>query len=79
MINDIISKTAKSSKVVIVYKIEDIDKIIIDLNDHIPLIVNVMNLNKKVAYRMVDFLSGYCYAKKGKYKKIDKLIYKFEI
>ena len=79
MINDIISKNVKSSKVIIVNKVEDIDNIIIDLNNNIPLIVNLMNINKRSAYRIVDFLSGYCYAKKGKYRKIDKLIYRFEI
>ena len=79
MIENIINKTTNPPKVIIVNKVEDVDDIIIELNNNGPLIINVMNLNKRLAYRMIDFLSGYCYAKKGKYRKIDKLIYRFEI
>ena len=43
------------------------------------IIVNASNVNKREGLRMIDFLSGYCYACNGIYKKIDEMIYKFEI
>ena len=79
MTKNIVEKNLAPPKVIIVSKIEDIDEIIKLLNNHIPLIVNVMNFETRQAYRLIDFLSGYCYAKMGKYKKIDKMIYRFEI
>ena len=79
MIKNIVEKPLLPPKVIIVSKVEDIDEIIKLLNDHIPLIVNVMNIGSRQAFRLIDFLSGYCYAKMGKYKKIDKMIYRFEI
>ena len=79
MIENIIEKKTSPPKVIIIYKIEDVDEVILNLNKNIPLIVNVMNLDSRSAYRMIDFLSGYCYAKKGNYRKIDKMIYRFEL
>ena len=79
MIKDILLKKEVPPKVIIVKNVEQVDEIIKFLNNHVPLIVNVGKMDIRSGYRMIDFLTGYCFAKDGTYKKIDKLIYRFEI
>lgn len=80
MKNIIIKKNEKVPPSVVIFKKKnDIDLVIEKLKDNKPVIVNLSSLNKADAHRIVEFLSGFCYAKNGNYKKIDELIYRFEI
>ena len=79
MKNIIIKNNDNPPKVVIINQIEDIDTALEQLKENMSIIVNASNVNKKEGLRMIDFLSGYCYACNGIYKKIDEMIYKFEI
>ena len=72
-------KKENAPKVFIVKEVSDIDNVINVLNKRIPVIVNVAGLDIKTAHRLIDFISGYCYAKNGSHQKMDKLIYKFKI
>lgn len=54
-------------------------EVIYKRRENMSIIVNASNVNKREGLRMIDFLSGYCYACNGIYKKIDEMIYKFEI
>lgn len=79
MKNIIIKNNDNPPKVVIINQIEDIDTALEQLKENMSIIVNASNVNKREGLRMIDFLSGYCYAYNGIYKKIDEMIYKFEI
>lgn len=79
MIKNIMIKKENAPKVFIVKEVSDIDNVINVLNKRIPVIVNVAGLDIKTAHRLIDFISGYCYAKNGSHQKMDKLIYKFKI
>lgn len=81
MIKNIIEKDEKriAPQVYIVNEFNDIDVIIENLNQGKPVIVNFANMKNRNGYRFIDFLSGYCFAKQGKIKKIDDMIYRFEI
>ena len=79
MIKNIMLKKEVSAKVFIMNKITDIDEVINIINQRVPVIVNFDNIDKKYAHRLIDFISGYCYAKNGVHKKMDKMIYKFKI
>ena len=79
MIKNIMLKKEIAPKVFIVNNINDIDEIIMLINQKIPVIVNFDNIGNKSAHRLIDFISGYCYAKNGSHQKMDKLIYKFKI
>ena len=79
MIKNIMIKKQNAPKVFIVKEVSDIDNVINVLNKRIPVIVNVAGLDIKTAHRLIDFISGYCYAKNGSHQKMDKLIYKFKI
>lgn len=79
MIKNIMIKKENAPKVFIVKEVSDIDNVINVLNKRIPVIVNVAGLDIKIAHRLIDFISGYCYAKNGSHQKMDKLIYKFKI
>ena len=68
-----------SPKVIIINKIEDVDNAIDLLRERQPIIVNASNISRREGLRIIDFLSGYCYAENGKYKRIDEMIYRFEI
>ena len=79
MKNIIIKNNDNPPKVVIINQIEDIDTALEQLKENMSIIVNASNVNKREGFRMIDFLSGYWYACNGIYKKIDEMIYKFEI
>ena len=79
MKNIIIKNNDNPPKVVIINQIEDIDTALEQLKENMSIIVNASNVNKREGLRMIDFLSGYCYACNSIYKKIDEMIYKFEI
>lgn len=68
-----------SPKVIIVKSFSDIDEIVIELKSHQPLIINTGNLKSRDAFRVIDFISGFCYGLNGKSQKIDDYIYRFEI
>ncbi len=74
-----ITKIIKSPKVIIIKEFKEIDNVIKQISTDQPVIVNVLNLPSNVAFRIIDFLSGYVFALNGKSKKIDDLIYRFEI
>ncbi len=56
---------------------EDLDKIIKMLETGHNVIINVHNLNDKMKYRILDFLTGFAYAKEIKKEKLDNWIYLF--
>lgn len=66
-------------KVIIINQIEDIDYAIEVLREKKPIIVNASNIAKREGMRIIDFLSGFCFAVNGNYKRIDDMIYRFEI
>lgn len=77
---NIINKNEKTPpSVVILKKRTDIDVVIEKLKTNRPVIVNMSSINSNDARRILEFLSGYCFAKDGSYKKIDELIYRFEV
>ena len=79
MKNIIIKNNDNPPKVVIINKIDDIDVTLEQLKENMSIIVNASNITKREGLRMIDFLSGYCYACNGSYEKIDEMIYKFNI
>ena len=77
---NIIKKIEKNPPSVVIFKKKnDIDLVINKLLDNRIVIANLSSINKKDAFRIVEFLCGYCFAKNGNYRKIDELIYRFEI
>lgn len=68
-----------SPKVIIVRTFNDVDNILLEIKKKQPVIINVGNLSRRDGFRIIDFLSGYCFALNGTHKKIDDLIYRFEI
>lgn len=66
-------------QVIILKCFQDIDLVIDELTKNKPLIVNASNLVCQDGQRVIDFLSGYCFAKNGNIKKIDNLIYRIDI
>ena len=66
-------------QVIILKCFQDIDLVIDELTKNKPLIVNASNLVYQDGHRVIDFLSGYCFAKNGNIKKIDNLIYRIDI
>ena len=66
-------------QVIILKFFQDIDLVIDELTKNKPLIVNASNLVYQDGQRVIDFLSGYCFAKNGNIKKIDNLIYRIDI
>lgn len=65
-----------------VFIIKDFDEIIdliVSLNDCHQVIINLSNLELSSRYRIVDFLSGYIYARNGKRNKLEDNIYMFSI
>lgn len=79
MKNIIIKNNDNPPKVVIINKIDDIDVALEQLKENMSIIFNASNITKREGLRMIDFLSGYCYACNGSYEKIDEMIYKFNI
>lgn len=65
--------------VFILTKSKDIDLVVEKLREGKPVILNASSVGKREAYRVIDFLSGFCFAQNGNFKKIDDLIYRFEI
>lgn len=43
------------------------------------VVVDVSLLNKRDAYRTIDFISGVCYARNGDIKRINKTTFEFNI
>ena len=77
---DKINKTDKNKippSVFFVYKFEDIDKIIKVLDLRKDVILNVSNMEIKNRIRVIDFLSGFIFAKNGKREKLEDNIYLF--
>ena len=66
-------------KVILVKSKKDIYNCINSLNDHKTIIVNITTLSIENKYRIIDFLSGYIFALKGKREKIEDDIYTFSI
>ncbi len=60
-------------------KYEDLDKIIASLETGHNVIVNVKNLDDKMKYRLLDFLTGYAYAMHIKREKLETWIYLFKV
>ncbi len=79
MSKNIIEKTKIPPKVIIVTTFEEVDNVINLLEQNIPVILNAAQMKERNGYRIIDFISGYCYARNGEYKKIDDRIYRFEI
>lgn len=80
MKNLMVKKSEISTPIVfILTSSNDIDLVIDRLRERKPVIVNFSSIGKREAYRVIDFLSGFCYAQNGNFKKIDDLIYRFEI
>ncbi len=59
-------------------KYEDLDKIIASLKLGHSVIVNVKNMDEKMKYRILDFLSGYAYCANINREKLETWIYLFE-
>lgn len=59
-------------------KYEDLDKIVVSLNKGHNVIVNVKNLDDRMRYRILDFLTGYSFALNHKREKLDSWIYLFK-
>lgn len=77
---NIVKKPEKNPPCVVILKTKnDIDLIIQKLKNNNIVIANFSSINKKDAHRIVEFVSGFCFAKNGNYRKIDELIYRFEI
>ena len=56
---------------------KDVDKIIKILELKRDVIVNISNMDKLSRIRIIDFISGYMYAKNGYKEKYEKNIYLF--
>lgn len=78
MIKNKIRKDIKITPIVLIMNdISELDDIILTLNKHIPIIINVIKLEEKVQDYIINFLCGYVYALNGDSKKIDHGIYRF--
>ena len=66
-------------RVFIVYSEKDIYSLLEGINNHHQIIINLTNLSTKEKYRIIDFLSGYIYAKNGSREKLEDNIYSFSI
>lgn len=75
----LLSSSGKQQEVVLFHpsKYDDSSKAADDLCNHKAVIVNMENVDKALARRVVDFLSGCAYAMKGKVKKIAQSTYLF--
>lgn len=81
MIKNILCKEKEKTTphVIILKGFEDVDGALKLLNGNVPVIVNAAKLERRDGYRVIDFLSGYCYAKNGLFRRIDDMIYRFEL
>lgn len=80
MFNKIEKKEIDNSPPVVFFptRFEDLDGIISTLKTGHNVIVNVKNMEDRMKYRILDFLSGYAYAKNLKREKLDIWIYLFQ-
>ncbi len=58
---------------------KDLSKIIECLESGHNVIVNVSNMQEIGRFRIIDFLSGFIYAKKGKREKLEENIFLFSL
>lgn len=71
-------KDLKPPKVMFPSSLEDLDLIINELDQNNNVIINESNLNEKLRFRILDFVTGYAYAKNIKREKLDNWIYLFK-
>ena len=57
--------------------IDELPEIIDAIVENVPVIVNVLSLESKDRYRIIDFLSGYVFALNGCRDKLEDCIYTF--
>ena len=80
---DDLNKIKKNDKkslppsVIFIHSFKDINKVIMLLETKKDVIVNVSNLDRLSKIRVIDFLSGYIYAKNGNKEMYEKNIYLF--
>lgn len=70
-------KNSLPPTVIFTRSFKDIDKIIAILELKRDVIVNISNMDKLSRIRIIDFISGYIFAKNGYKKKYEKNIYLF--
>lgn len=68
-----------SPQVIILSGFYDVDAAVEILRHGNPVIVNAASVERRDGYRAIDFLSGFVFALNGKYRRIDDMIYRFEI
>lgn len=78
---NILSRTIDktSPQVIILSDFCDVDAAVEVLRHGNPVIVNAASVERRDGYRAIDFLSGFVFAQNGKYRRIDDMIYRFEI
>lgn len=64
--------------VIFINKYEDLDKIVSSLQTGHNVIVNAKNVDEKMKYRVLDFLTGYAFALNIKREKLETWIYLFK-
>ncbi len=70
-------KAVEAPTVIFVHDFKDVDKIITVLEIKKDVIVNTSNVDNISKIRIIDFLSGYIFAKNGNKEKYEKNIYLF--
>ena len=55
----------------------EVEPLAIELLNHHPIIVSLIDIEKSEARRICDFLNGVCFALNGEVKKIEKRVYLF--
>lgn len=73
------SKISSTPRVFIVKNFEDVEDCVNCLEQIHSIIVNLSSLEISNRYRIVDFLSGYIYARKGYREKLESNIYMFSL